>query len=370
MAYFRTLPRINDLIKLFSKEHRWLIMINADPDAMASATALKRIMRQRTKEVVIAKINEIARPDNLAMVRDTRIHLQNFNQHMASQFDRFAIVDSQPHHHPDFANLPFSVIIDHHPIPEEPALAEYFDVRPQYGATSTMLTEYLYNLHIRPGKLLATAMQFGIKTDTASFERNFIDVDLRAYQYLAKYADKMLLSRIVRSEFHRHWLDIFAKACTNTYGTDSGEFAFLDTVDSPDVLVNIADFFMRVYEIRWVVVSGIYEGTVVNIFRGDGLVLDVGTFAKEVFGELGSAGGHKTMARAEFPLGDIDATTLELFLWNRISEGKKHKSKTKNKESKISAEEKVNINKATQKQIAETEKNEKAITGEWESQII
>ncbi len=374
MAYFRTLPKINELLKLFSREQRWLILINADPDAMASAVALKRLMRHRTKDVVIAKVNEIARPDNLAMVRYTRIHMVDFDSAMASGFDRFAIVDSQPHHHPDFANLPFSVIIDHHPIPEEPALAEYFDVRPQYGATSTMLTEYLYNMRIRPGKLLATALQFGIKTDTASFERHFFDVDFRAYQYLAKYADQMLLSRIARSEFHKHWLEIFAKACTNTYGTGSGQFAFLGGVDSPDVLVNIADFFMRVYEIRWVVVSGTYEGAVINILRSDGLAMDVGTFAQETFGDLGSAGGHKTMARSEFPLDSINFQDVEMFLWNRISSARKKTVQVgKNKNSDR------NVNKNGKEHLAQslisskinisTEKADEeqdVVSGEWE----
>ena len=50
-----------------------------------------------------------------------------------------------------------------------------------------------------PGKLWATALQFGIKTDTASFERHVYDVDLRAYQYLSRFGDHALLTRLARS---------------------------------------------------------------------------------------------------------------------------------------------------------------------------
>lgn len=319
MAYFRTLPKLQQMLKLFSREQRWLILINADPDAMAAASALKRIMRYRVRDVVIAKVNKISRPDNLAMIRYTRMHMVDYTPGMLREFDRYATVDSQPHHHGDFMDVPFSIVIDHHPLPELPAQAEHFDVRPEYGATSTMLTEYLYNLHIRPAKLLATALQFGIKTDTSNFERHFCDVDLRAYQYLARFADHVILSRIVRSEFHRHWLDHFARACSNMYDIGSGQYVFVDAVDSTDVLVNIADFFMRVYEIRWVVVSGIYGPTVVNIFRGDGIALDVGAFAADTLGDLGPAGGHKTMARAEFPLDALGEQDAEMFLWKRFS---------------------------------------------------
>ncbi len=318
MAYFRSLPKLQKLTGLMTREESWLIVINADPDAMASAMALKRIMSHRVHEVAIAKVNEVTRPDNLAMIRYTRLHMERYTPAMLARFDRFAMVDSQPHHHPAFKDIPFSVIIDHHPLPESPVMAEYREIRPEYGATSTLLTEHLYNLDIRPGKLLATALQFGIKTDTASFERHFFDVDLRAYQYLARFADHVLLSRIARSEFHRRWLELFARACINMYSLGSGQYVFVGDVDNPDILVIIADLFMRVYEIRWVAVSGLHEGLVVIVFRGDGITRDVGRYASQQFGELGSAGGHRSMARAEFPVEATGAEDPELFVWQRL----------------------------------------------------
>jgi len=330
MAYFRSLPNLPKLLEMFSREQRWLILIVADPDAMASALALKRIMSHRVQDVTIAKINPVTRPDNLAMVRYTRLKMARFYPGMLPHFDRFAMVDSQPHHNPVFKDIPFSVIIDHHPLPESPFPAAYTDIKPQYGATSTLMTEYLYNMEILPGKLLATALQFGIKTDTDSFERHFYDVDLRAYQYLNRFADPNLLTRIARSEFHLHWLDTFAKACTNLYGMGkSGQYVFLGEVDNPDVLVNIADFFMRVYEIRWAAVAGLYKKTVIVIFRGDGISRDVGVYASQVFSEIGSAGGHKAMARAEFPLEAAGGAELELFIWKRLTSAALRRNKSK-----------------------------------------
>ena len=320
MAYFRSVPNLSKMLELFSRDMRWLILVNADPDAMASAMALKRIMSHRVQDVTIAKVNAITRPDNLAMIRYTRLHMVRFYPGMTPHFDRFALVDSQPDHHPSFKEIPFSIVIDHHPLPQNPLPAAYSEIKPDYGATSTLLTEYLYNLEIRPGKLLATALQFGIKTDTANFERHFTDVDLRAYQYLGRFADNVLLSRIARSEFHLHWLDLFAKACTNLYAMGkSGRYVFIGTVDNPDVLVNIADFFMRVYEIRWAAVAGLYGDTVVVIFRGDGISRDVGRYAAQAFRELGSAGGHKAMARAEFPASVAKGKDLELFVWQQLA---------------------------------------------------
>lgn len=320
MAYFRSLPNLRKMLDLFSRDMRWLILVNADPDAMASAMALKRIMSHRVQDVAIAKVNTITRPDNLAMVRYTRLHMERFYAGIMPHFDRFALVDSQPDHHPAFKDVPFSIVIDHHPLSEKPLAAAYSEIKPEYGATSTLLTEYLYNLNIRPGKLLATALQFGIKTDTANFERHFYDVDLRAYQYLNRFADHVLLSRIARSEFHLHWLELFARACTNLYAMgSSGQYVFIGAVDNPDILVNIADFFMRVFEIRWAAVAGVYGETVVVVFRGDGISRDVGRYAGQVFREFGSAGGHKSMARAEFPVSAAKGEDMELFVWQRLS---------------------------------------------------
>lgn len=329
MAYFRTVPQLPKLLELLSREHRWLILINADPDAMASAMALRRIMSHKVQDCTIAKVNTITRPDNLAMIRYTRLRMERFYPGMLPHFDRFALVDSQPGHHPSFAGVPFSIVIDHHPIGEEKAAIPYVEIKPEYGATSTLLTEYLYNLNIVPGKLLSTALQFGIKTDTASFERHFTDIDLRAYQYLSRFGDHVLLSRISRSEFHKRWLDRFAKACTNLYDVgSSGQYSYVGDVDNPDVLVNIADFFMRVYEIRWVAVAGRYQDSIVIVFRGDGISRDVGKFAAQVFGEIGSAGGHKGMARAEVPVESAAGQDLELFVWKRLSSPPKRRPAT------------------------------------------
>lgn len=320
MSYFRKLEtKLTHLLELLDRAERWLIVINADPDAMASALALKRIMIHRVDDVAIARVNEITRPDNLAMARYLRIPMVKLTPTLAAQFDRFAVVDSQPHHHPSFKDLHFSLVIDHHPLSEEhPVVADFKEIRNDYGATSTVMTEYLYNLGIRPGKLLATALQFGIKTDTASFERAFCDVDMRAYRYLSKFADHALLSRIVRSEFRLHWLDYFSRAFISMHKLGTGQYVYVGEVENPDILVVIADFFMRVHEIRWAAVCGVYGDTIVVILRGDGMGRDLGRYANLQFGDVGSAGGHRAMARAEIPLSTAEGRNVEFFIYKRL----------------------------------------------------
>jgi len=217
------------LLELFNRNEDWLIMVNADPDAMASALALKRILARRAGKVRMARINEITRPDNLAMSRYLRIPLIAWSDTLRPFFQRFALVDSQPHHNPAFADVPFSVVVDHHPlVPEHPVQAAYVDIRPQYGAASAIFAEYLRALRIRPGTRLATALLYGIRTDTGSFTRKVADADIRAYQWLAGHADTALLNRITRSEYLPEWLKYFTRAFTSLHDSvKGGAYAFL-----------------------------------------------------------------------------------------------------------------------------------------------
>lgn len=310
------------LLQCFTnRDERWLIVINADPDAMASAMALRRIMAHRTGAVGIAHVNEVKRPDNLAMMRFLRIPTVPFTPSMMAGYQRFAMVDSQPHHHPAFQGIDWSVIIDHHPVSaENPVTAPFADIRPDYGAASSILTGYLTNLRIRPGKLLATALVYGIKSDTLSFERHFIEADVKAFSYLTRFADMTLLRKIISSEYHRRWLKFFSKAFRKMrfIGT-RGLFVFMDGLESPDILVILADFFTKVHGLSWNVMAAVVKETVVVIFRGDGVGRNMGTMAQKLFSDIGSAGGHRSAARAEIPVGALAGKSPEEFLYKRLN---------------------------------------------------
>ncbi len=319
MSIFRKLPRIKDMLELFKRSNRWLIVINADPDAMASAMALKRIMSRRTAAADIAYVNTISRPDNLEMIDSLHIPLTLLTPTVIAQYDKFALVDSQPHHHEFFADITFSLVIDHHPVNDNFSVnAEYTHIEPDYGACASMLTEYLFNLGIRPGKMLATALQYGIKTDTSSFERDFIERDLRAYQYLNKHADHLLLRKIYRSDFRLEWLRYFCAGYSKMRLIRGGIFVFLDDVENADVLVILADQFLRVHQIGWTAVCGVVDEKLTVIFRGSGGRRDMGKVASACFGKIGSAGGHRGAARAEIEVKALSGVDPEIFAWEQL----------------------------------------------------
>lgn len=291
----------------FSGEDHVLVVINADPDAIGSAMAVKRLLWRKVASVSICHINAIDRPDNLAMIRLLDVTLVHANAADPAAFSRFVIVDSQPGHHEAFGRFPFDVVIDHHP--DTGVTAGFVDIRPKYGATASMMTEYLRAAKIKPSVKLATGLFYAIKTDTSNFERESVMEDIRAFQFLFHHANTHLARRIDQAELRLDFLKYFRKAIGEKRMRKGKIFAHIGAVSTPDVLVLIADFFMRIESVNWSIVSGIHDKKLVLIFRNDGLRKNAGKLARERFGDLGSAGGHRSMSRAEIPLERLKTLT-------------------------------------------------------------
>jgi nanoRNase/pAp phosphatase (c-di-AMP/oligoRNAs hydrolase) len=295
-----TTDRLRKFNALFSGSDNVLIAINADPDAIACAMAVKRMLWRRVAGVVISHVNMIKRPDNIAMIRLLGVKLTPFEEIDVNRFDRFVIVDSQPSHHESFSRFTPDAVIDHHP--HTGCKAPFLDIRPQYGSNAGILTEYLKAAKIKPSTKLATALFLAIKTDTNNFERQSQIEDVRAFHYLYRYANIHLARKIEQADLRIDFLKYFNDAIQKMQMRKGKVFVHLGGVSNPDVIVLIADFFMRVNAVKWSIISGVWKGRLVVVLRNDGIRQNAGTLAKEGFAGFGSAGGHKSAARAEIPL--------------------------------------------------------------------
>ena len=295
--------RLRRFYDIFSGEDHVLIGINADPDAIASAMAVKRLLWRRVANVTIACTNVIKRPDNLTMLRLLGVRTVLFEDVETDRFSKFVIVDSQPSHAEQFRHLTVDAIIDHHPDSGE--TAAFTDIRPAYGATASILTEYLRAAGIKPSAKLATGLFYAIKTDTDNFARKAIFDDVIAFQYLFRHANKHMARKIEQSELKFEFLKYFKIALAEKRRRKGKLYAHLGKVPSPDVCVLVADFFMRVSTVSWSIVSGRCNKKLVIIFRNDGIRKNAGQLASMSFGQIGSAGGHKNMARAEIAQSEL-----------------------------------------------------------------
>lgn len=296
--------KIKMLMDLVSHDDVIAIIINADPDAMASAMALKRLFWRRVRKVNIYHTNIIKRADNLAMINLLKLDLKHIRKLKPHNITKFAIVDSQPSHNDYFGKFDYNIIIDHHPF-DSGSKASFLDVKDEYGAASTIMTEYLRSAGIKPSPRLATALFYGIKTDTDNFVRDSTPNDINAFRYLFQFINVNNIKKIESSELTKKTLQSYKAAMENIIFINDKAFIPMGNVSNPDILVLIADFFLKMAEATWSVAAGINGKKLIIIFRNAGFRLDAGKMAQKLFGEYGSAGGHKSAARAEIPLSNL-----------------------------------------------------------------
>jgi len=293
------------LLEVVNPEDTLGILIHADPDAMASALALKRLFWRKVSKVLIYHINPIQRADNLAFIKLLRIDQLHIRHIKPKKITKWALVDSQPDHHDEFNPYQFDIIIDHHAVGES-YKAYFVDIRENYGANSTVMTEYLRAAKIKPSPRLATALFYGIKTDTDNFVRGSLPNDINAFRYLYQFANINIIKKIESSELTKRTLASYRFAMERLILKKGISFIHMGEVDNPDTLVIIADFFMRLAESTWSVVAGNYGGKLIVILRNAGFRGDAGKAAQKLFGQWGGvAGGHKTAGRAEIPIENI-----------------------------------------------------------------
>jgi nanoRNase/pAp phosphatase (c-di-AMP/oligoRNAs hydrolase) len=294
--------RVERVRRHFAAAERVLIMMqdDPDPDAIASALALKALLGRSKAQATLGTFGAITRPENRAMLRVLDIDVEQIKPRAVGEYDMVAMVDTQP----SFFEETFGevdLVIDHHP-EETPARARLKDIRPAYGATSTILTEYLRAADVRVSQRLATALLYGISADTLHLERGATRADMEAFTFLHALANHSALRRIERPELPDAALDVLAAGLGRRKITDGVIFVHLGTVGYPELIAQFADLFLQVEGVEWSVVSGVIESDLHVSVRNVGYVRAAGDVVRQAFGALGSAGGHRSMAKAVIPL--------------------------------------------------------------------
>jgi len=294
----------------FGRADRVLIMMqdDPDPDAIASALGLKMLLGRSKSAATIATFGTIRRPENRAMTRILDIDVEQVKLRALEEYDMIAMVDTQPAIFEE-ALGEVDLVIDHHP-EETPVRARLKDVRPSYGATSTILTEYLRAADVKIRERLATALLYGIKADTLHLERGATRADMEAFAFLHAHANHNALRRIERPDLPDAALDVLARGIAGRRLADGVMFVHLGAVTYPELVAQFADLFLQIEGAEWSVVSGCVNHELHISVRNVGYVRAAGDVVHEAFGDLGGAGGHRSMAKAVIKLRDWRAAGL------------------------------------------------------------
>lgn len=285
---------------------------NPDPDALASALALKKICNAYSVNSKIYYGGKIDHQENRAFVNLLKMELNQLNsedvKNVLEKLTTIALIDTAKPNENNILpeHLKPNIVIDHH-ITSKISNIDFCGIDGSIGATSTILTKYLQKLGIEIDSELASALLYGIRTDTKSFTRNTSPSDLKIAAYLLSIANHDLLSKFESPPITKETIDIMGKAIQNREIYAPYLLSCVGIIKERDALPQAADFLLRLEGVSTVLIFGIVDDAIIISARSNDLRINLGEVLQKAFGEK-NAGGHSGIAGAQIPLGVLGET--------------------------------------------------------------
>jgi len=292
-----------------------------DPDAIASAVALRHLLVEALNvESTIAYQGIIGRAENRVLVRYLSQPLRPLTDADLAGEVPIALVDTQPGAGNNAlpAGSEVSIVIDHHTWREPTAAAAYVDVRPEFGATSTILTEYIQAAGIEPEPPLATVLFYGIKTDTRGLSRGAGPADAAAYFYLQPRVECQALAEIEYAQVPASYFKSFSATLQEARVYNGVVVAYVGLMAYPDLTAEMACLLLRLEKSRWIVCMGVYREVLILSVRTQSPTGGAEELVQAIVGDEGTAGGHGAMAGGQIPLKGRDPQQVVHQLRQRV----------------------------------------------------
>ena len=304
----------SEVLRRLNEEENAKVLIvchdNPDPDALASALAIKHLCESIGHEPTIVHGGMIEHQQNRAMVKllemDVRRIILDWEiEDILTDSDLVICVDFS---HPGANNiLPATcvphIVIDHHTSDTRPA-GDVILVRSEFAATSSLVASILMNSGIEINRNVATALAFGIRTDTLGFTRSFNAVDLRALSWLGAWIDWELMRSFESPPRSQEVLSIFKQALTDATLENGLMLAPVTQMTDRDALSQVADFLLPTEDVDVVITYGVRISKVILSARSTNDSIHIGRILSNTF-EKGRAGGHKSLAGGQIPFEEI-----------------------------------------------------------------
>ena len=293
--------RVRDLRSFLkdAEEVAILIQDDPDPDGLAAALALRKVLGRNSQTAPIVSFGSITRPENVSMAKLLDIEVRQVTESDFAGFAKVVMLDCQPSFFRG-RKVRADAIIDHHPVAPLPEglVPGFLEMREDLGSISTLMTGYLRAASITPSERLATALLYGIKSDTLMLNREVSEHDLSAFVFLYPLTNGNVLRRIERPELPLNYLSSLGRGLKTLVSENAVTVLSLPQVEREEWIPQAADFALQVEHSHWAVGCGVFDGKVILSGRNCGYVQHCGDLFKKLFNQLGCAGGHRTMAKA------------------------------------------------------------------------
>ncbi len=267
---------------------------NPDPDSMAAGWGLLHLLAHHGISSVIGLGGIIGRAENRAMVHELNLPLCPRENLDLSAFPLIALVDTQPgtgNNSLPPERVP-DIVIDHHPLRPASREVPWCDIRPDYGASCTIVWTYLQQAGLPWTPDLATAFLYAIKTETRDLGREAGPLERQAYLELNALADHAKLYNISKPKLSREHFVALDRACRMAICWGELVAINLGPLRYPDLVAEIADLMISYEGASWCVCLGEHAGSVFLSIRSDVEDAHAGELIRRVVGSKGAAGGH------------------------------------------------------------------------------
>lgn len=310
----------DEVLRLLKEANKSSIAIvchdNPDPDALASAMAMRHLCESLGHTAQIVHGGMVEHQQNRAMVKLLDLELRKIIlewevEDLLKEVDLVICVDFS---HPGANNiLPPScvphIVIDHHTSEVRPA-GDVILVRSEFAATSSLVASVLMHANTEITPEVATALAFGIRTDTLGFTRSFNAVDLRALSWLGAWIDWDMMRSFESPPRSQEVLNIFRQALNDAKLENGLMLAPVNEMVDRDALAQVADFLLPTEGVEVVITYGVRRSKVILSARSSSESIHLGRTLSNTFAK-GSAGGHKSLAGGQIPFEELECEDAE-----------------------------------------------------------
>lgn len=285
-----------------------------DPDSIGSMLGLAHLTETALGiPTICTRDGPISRAENRALVDVLHVDLTPVERVEWQPGDAVVMVDSQPKtgRHTLTDGVPIHAVIDHHETPGELSGVPFVDIRPQLGATCTLVTRYLIEQDASIPEKVATALLYGIETEVTGFPREASPADDDALHHLYPLADKDLLAQIRNARLPHCHFECLLQALQSSFIYERLVVSWVNPLPQPEQAAEVAEFMIRFEEVDWAVCGGVHDGKLILSARAAKPNAKAGEVLRKVVGDLGRAGGHDRRAGGCVPLTSSSPSAVE-----------------------------------------------------------
>jgi nanoRNase/pAp phosphatase (c-di-AMP/oligoRNAs hydrolase) len=306
---------MNGLLEVVRPDRPICLMVhnNPDPDSLASAMGLQYLLKKKGFHAVrIYYDGFIGRAENKAMLTQLKISIHLISRVRLACRRQFVLLDCQPAG--GNVNLPEKVtplaVIDHHPLRQRTKKVPFYDVRPDYGACSTIIYEYLASEEVAIPAQVATALFHAIFSETQGLGREGSPADKKAYLELLPRISFKRLSKIQYPSLSRDFISNLLQVLTSGFYYKHLVGVILEELPYPDFVAEMADFLLRIKKMSWSICLGSYQGLLYTSIRSKNIQANTARLIKRAIPKSGTAGGHELIAGARVRIDKMDSAEV------------------------------------------------------------